>query len=159
MHVDTITYTDYAGNERTETFRFNLNQRELTRLGAELGILDAVVKEDAVDEKAAVQFLQDQPASKSFIFLDKIVLASYGKISQDGRRFEKNNGEYAQELSETPIYNDLLWDLILNPEKLSKFLEETIESIPENDREKATTAIEQFKERNSHANPIPPTVQ
>ena len=102
MLKKTITYTDYDGNQRTEDHYFHLNKAEIA--GIELahpGGLEVYVK----------RLTQEQAGAEIYrIFLDLIKL-SYGKKSDDGRRFMKSP-EITQSFTETEAFSQLIMELI-----------------------------------------------
>lgn len=112
MVEKTITYTDYNGVERTETFRFNLSEAE--RLEMELtttGGLSATVNK--------IIETQDVPALVK-IFKD-LLLKSYGEKSADGKRFIKND-ELREAFSQTEAYSIMFMELALEADKATEFI-------------------------------------
>lgn len=102
MLSKTITYTDYNGVERTETFYFNLSESELTRWAMSVeGGLHARLQR-IIDAKDNVAVMKE---------FDNIIAKSYGVKSDDGRRFEKSK-KITEEFMQTPAYDQLYMDLI-----------------------------------------------
>ena len=81
MLIKNITYTDYDGNERNETFYFNLSKAELMELEMSIDGGWAERIQQIVNAK-------DVP-TLSKIFKD-LILRSYGEKSPDGKRFVKS---------------------------------------------------------------------
>jgi len=54
-------------------------------------------------------------------FFKDLVLLSYGKKSDDGKRFVKSK-EISKEFSETPAYSDLFMELASDAEKAAEFV-------------------------------------
>ena len=78
MHKETITYNDYNGVERKETFLFNMNEAELIEMqDGTAGGLDQTIKK--------IIAAQDQGALISIF--KKLVLDAYGVKSDDGLLF------------------------------------------------------------------------
>lgn len=102
MLPKTITYTDYNGTERTETFYFNLTKSELTRwsMSVEGGLHERLQR--IIDAKDNVAVMKE---------FDNIIAKSYGVKSDDGRRFIKSE-EITEEFMQTPAYDQLYMDLI-----------------------------------------------
>jgi len=102
MLSKTITYTDYNGVERTETFYFNLSKSELTRwaMSVEGGLHERLQR--IIDAKDNVAVMKE---------FDNIIAKSYGVKSDDGRRFEKSK-KITEEFMQTPAYDQLYMDLI-----------------------------------------------
>ena len=112
MLIKTVTYVDYNGNERTETFNFNLTKAEMTEM--ELGVtgglttmLDNIVK--AKDTPALVREFK------------KLVLKAYGVKSPDGKRFIKSE-ELSTEFSQTEAYSQIFMELATDADAASKFV-------------------------------------
>ncbi len=112
MLKKTITYTDYDGVERTEDFYFNLSKAELTdmQLSTEGGLLTIIKK--IVNEKNTPELIR---------LFKKIILAAYGKKSDDGRRFTKND-EIREDFMSTEAYSIIYMELVSDPDKASEFV-------------------------------------
>lgn len=112
MVKKTITYTDYNGVERTEDFYFNLTKAELMEMQLSM-------------EGGMRAYIQRIMAAKSQLALvnlfKKILLLSYGKKSDDGRLFLKNDTIRA-EFEAHPVYSQIYTELSLNEEKAAEFI-------------------------------------
>ena len=102
MLVKEITYTDYDGNKRTEKFYFNLNESELAELelttpGGLREWLDKITK--SMDKVEIMKTFK------------KILMASYGEKSLDGKRLVKSE-ELSTAFTQTEAYNVLFLELI-----------------------------------------------
>lgn len=111
MFVHEITYTDFDGNERTEEVRFHLSPAELTELEATTpgGLkkqMDNIIKK------------KDGPAIMRYF--KKIVRMSYGKKSEDGRRFMKSE-EIWNDFAETQAYVELFMKLVTDEKFAQEF--------------------------------------
>lgn len=113
MLKKTVTYTDYDGNERTEDFYFNLTKAELTGLFNSInGGLQAYLD----------QILKSKDAPKIMDAFTKILAASYGVKSLDGRRFSKSDEIFA-EFKETEAYSQIFMELCTDSVAGAKFIE------------------------------------
>lgn len=115
MFSITETYTDYNGVEKTETFWFNLSQRELAKFAlGPSGGLDAVLAE----------IVSTNDTGRAMDLLEEIVLSAYGKRMPDGRfaKVDENGRRYADHFKETQVYDSLFMGLFLDPEKLIAFV-------------------------------------
>ena len=116
MLKKTITYTDYDGNQRTEDFYFNLTEAEITEMeySAEGGLsakLQRIIQS------------KDQPSIiKTF---KELILAAYGKKSDDGRRFIKNS-ETTEEFKSMEAYSILFMELATDADKAANFVNEIL---------------------------------
>ena len=112
MVKKTITYTDYNGVERTEDFYFNLTKAELMEMQLSM-------------EGGMRAYIQRIMAAKSQLALvnlfKQILLLSYGKKSDDGRLFLKNDTMRA-EFEAHPVYSQIYMELSLNEEKAAEFI-------------------------------------
>lgn len=112
MLKEKITYTDYFGDKRTETFCFNLNKAELADLqNFTAGGFDEYVKR--------IVAAKDVP-SLARIFKD-LVLRSYGEISPDGKRFIKSE-ELSTAFSQTEAFVELYMKLAQDDEYAMAFI-------------------------------------
>ena len=113
MYRKTIKYTDFNGNEREETFYFNLSKSECAKL--ELSTEGGLVE-------WARRMIQAQSGEEIINTFEKLVLMAYGEKSPDGRRFVKGeNMELAKAFKETPAYDILFMELITNDETMAEF--------------------------------------
>lgn len=111
MIKKTITYTDYNGEEITETFRFNLNKAELARMDmSEEGGMSQRLRRivESRDGKGIVETIRS------------LIRLSYGEISPDGRRFVKSEA-MADAFEQTEAYAELFMELCFNAEKAAEF--------------------------------------
>lgn len=112
MIAKTITYTDYNGLERTETFYFNLTEAEALEweMSAVGGLSEYIRKiVGANDIPSLVRFFKD------------IVLKAYGEKSADGRRFIKND-EVRDAFAQTEAYSKLFMELATDADKAAEFV-------------------------------------
>ena len=116
MFTKTITYKDYNGGSRTETYNFNLTTAEITemQLGTSGGLAEMLTKiVNANDTPSLIKIFKD------------LILKSYGVKSPDGRRFEKSE-ELSAAFSQTPAYSDLFMELATNDEAAWEFIKGTV---------------------------------
>lgn len=82
MFKTDITYTNFLGSEVTETLRFNLTETELMDL----------VRDDSMFDAGFLAYIsQEQDYYKMMDVLRKLIVVSYGEISEDGRYFRKTD--------------------------------------------------------------------
>ena len=106
------TYVDYNGNERTETFYFNLTKAEAIEM--------ELTKEGTLSEW--IQKVIDTNNVPEIISLFKeIVLKSYGEKSSDGRRFIKSR-ELSEAFSQTEAYSDIFMELATDANAAAEFV-------------------------------------
>lgn len=112
MYIKSITYTDYNGNERTETACFNLNEAELAELN--------LTTEGGYQEYLRnIVNAHDVPSIvKEF---KKLIQMSYGIKSPDGRRFVKNENA-TEEFFQTEAYSQFFIELATNEESITEFV-------------------------------------
>lgn len=112
MFTTTRTYKDYNGNERTEDFRFALNEAEVMEmeLGMEGGMGDYLKK---------IVNAKDTPSIMKIF--KELLLKSYGEKSPDGRQFVKSE-ELSKAFSETPVYSELFVELATDDKKAAEFI-------------------------------------
>lgn len=118
MLAKELTYTDFDGNERKETFYFNLTKAEIVEMEySEVGGFTAMIQNiiDAKDE------------SRIIALFKKLVLLAYGEKSADGKYFNKDeNIKYRFEHSQA--YSDIFMELATNTEAAVAFVNGIIPS-------------------------------
>lgn len=112
MYKRTITYKDYNGNERTEDYRFNLTEAELTKmqLGTSGGMAEMIKR-----------IIEKQDAPSIMAVLEELIDRSYGERSLDGKRFMKSK-ELTEEFKQTEAYSILFMDLVSDDVKAAEFV-------------------------------------
>lgn len=121
MLKKTIAYTDFNGVERTEDFYFNLTKAEIAEMELEIpGGMTAMI--DRITKS------QDTP-SLIKLFKD-LILRSYGKKSDDGRRFIKNQ-DVVDEFKDSEAYSELFMELATNADAASAFVNGIVPKVPE----------------------------
>ena len=112
MYKKTITYPDYNGEEIKEDFYFNLTKAEILEMQLE--------KEGGLAEK--IQAIVDSKNVPELIKIFKeLILRSYGKKSDDGKRFIKSP-ELSREFTQTEAYSELFMELATDSDAASAFL-------------------------------------
>lgn len=116
MYAKTVTYTDFNGKEQTEKVYFNLTKAEIIKLQASV---------DGGLSNAIARIQNGGDPYKIVPLFDKILLAAYGKKSEDGNRFIKNQ-MLAEEFSQTAAYDAIFTDLMTNKEAAEEFMTNVI---------------------------------
>lgn len=111
MVKKTYTYTDYNGNERTETHYFDLNESEVIEIEmlTDGGLVDTIKR--ITDEKHSREL---------YLFFKDFVLKTYGKKSPDGTLFLKDD-KIRHEFSCSIPYNMLVKELITDTQAAIDF--------------------------------------
>lgn len=107
-----ISYTDYDGNEREESFYFNLTESEIIEMEfSTTGGLTQMIE----------KIVETRDSTRIMSIFKEIILKSYGEKSADGRRFVKSR-EISEAFSQTPAYNKLFMELVTDAKKASDFV-------------------------------------
>jgi len=139
MIKKTIKYKDYNGNEREDVCMFNLDEAELMEMElSTTGGLSATIE----------KIVQEQDTAKIIAMFKDIVLKSYGKISDDGRRFIKNDA-VREEFQQSKAYSTLFMELAMDADAATKFIEGVID-VDQNDPRLA------LAKKNNNPIPAPP---
>lgn len=107
-----IKYTDYNGVEREETFYFNLTKAEL---------LEMELMRKGGLENYLKRIINEQDQIKLVEIFKELILKSYGKKSDDGKRFIKNP-ELTEEFVQSEAFSELYVELATNSEAASAFI-------------------------------------
>lgn len=127
MLVKKVKYTDYKGNQREEELYFNLSKAEV----AEMELSHQGGLSEKINRIVATQ------DSKEIINLFKdLIVKSYGVISDDGRRFIKND-QLREEFVQTEAYSELFMELASDADEAAKFVNGIIPQVE--DKKQVTT--------------------
>lgn len=120
-----MTYTDYNGMSRTETFYFNLTKLECLELnlGPSGGLEEYLNR--LVEEKDLKALIEE---------FKKFILAAYGVKSPDGREFIKNDQVRAS-FAQTEAFSDLFMRMASDAEFAANFIRATIPNVPDDTEE------------------------
>lgn len=118
MRKETIKYIDFDGNEREETFYFNLTRAECFKMNAETPgglatVLERIVKAN------------DSPTIYA-TFVD-LLSRAYGVKSDDGKRLVKSEALF-KAFTETNAYDELICKFFAAPGFAADFFNEVIPS-------------------------------
>ena len=112
MLAKKITYTNFNGEEVTETFYFNLTRAEVSEMqlnhpGGYAEYLERII--DSKDSKEIVDAFT------------KFILDAYGEKSDDGRFFDKSE-EMKKRFHTSEAYSVLLMEMLEDPNKAANFI-------------------------------------
>ena len=141
MLTKTVKYTDYNGNERTETLNFHLTKAEIAEMELSMpGGMSVTIQRiiEAQDTKELIALFKD------------LLLKSYGVKSPDGRRFIKND-ELREEFSQTEAYSEMFMELATDAKAASDFvngiipadMQEQLKNMPEDVKKQIEAATNQ----------------
>lgn len=112
MIKKTISYTDLFGNEKTEDLYFNLTIMELADIDA---------RYEGGLEKHINNIIKKKDGRQLAELIKDMILTSYGEISEDGRKFIKN--EDIKEAFDNSIpFEELYTELLTNEDEAEKFI-------------------------------------
>lgn len=112
MIKETITYTDFNGVERTETFLFNMSKPEIVKMQESAkGGYDVQLQSLAAGANGAL----------IMEFFENFIKNAYGEKSDDGRRFMKSE-EISRAFMETPAYEVLFEKLVTDADAAGTFV-------------------------------------
>lgn len=116
MYAKKIKFTDFNGNEREQTFYFNLTKAELTemQLSHEGGLQEYLQR-----------IIDSQKTTEIADIFKKLILMAYGEKSDDGMRFIKKDpvrGRLSDEFEQTDAYSELFMELAQNESAASEFI-------------------------------------
>lgn len=121
MIKKTITYTDYNGNHRTESFWFNLTKAEVTRM--EMSVQGGMA--EMID-----RIIDAQDAPSLISTFETMIQKSYGVKTPDGRGFVKRP-EDLEAFMATEAYSELFMELVTNATAAAEFVNGIMPNDPE----------------------------
>lgn len=108
----TVTYEDYNGEKRTESFYFHYTEAE---------ILDMEMSEEGSFADRIQRIIDAKDKTALMKLIKKFVIDAYGVKSEDGKRFMKNE-EVKAAFLECPAYSDIFMDMVTNDEIAAEFV-------------------------------------
>lgn len=137
MFKHTISYTDYNGTERNETFYFNFSKAELMEreLSTTAGIEQKLRMMIATGDNETIV--------KTF---KNLILDSYGIKSEDGKRFIKSK-ELRDKFEQSEAYSELFIDMLANKDDIqTKFINGVIagKAVPTMDENEAIAKLKEL---------------
>lgn len=112
MIKKTVTYKDYGGRERTESFYFHFTEAE---------ILDMEMSTEGSFSTRVQRMVDAKDTSSLLQIIKKFVLDAYGVKSEDGRRFVKND-EVRADFKDCPAYSTIFMRLVTNDVEAAEFV-------------------------------------
>lgn len=112
MLKKTITYKDYNGETRAEDHFFNLTQAECMEM--ELSTTGGM-------QQLIERIVSEKDNAKIVSMFKKIILASYGIKSPDGKYFRKSP-EISKDFESTEAYSVLFMELATNGDAAAEFV-------------------------------------
>ncbi len=112
MLKKTIKFKDLDGNDVVEDFYFNLSKAEVTKMELSYpgGLAEYLKK-----------VLETQNGAEIIVTFERFIKESYGKRSEDGRRFIKNP-EVLAEFVDTDAYSEMFMELCTNADAGAEFV-------------------------------------
>lgn len=102
-----ITYVDFNGDERTETFYFNMTKTELTELDIESGGTLA---------EGLKRMIRTQDAAGLALFFKNLIIRAYGEKSDDGRFFDKGDDySLGKRFTRTNAFDKMFTEMLSDP--------------------------------------------
>lgn len=107
-----ITYTDFNDVEVAEEFHFHLSKADLVEMEAQQrgGLQAHLTKIIETNDGAAI-----------ISEFKKLIMQSIGKVSEDGKRFEKSD-EIRDNFRQSPAYSELFMELATNADAAANFV-------------------------------------
>lgn len=112
MIKKTIKYEDYNGVEREEDFYFNLNKAE---------VMEMQLNQDGGLAEKIQEIVKAKDVPSIIKMFKELLLKSYGKKSDDGRLFIKNE-KLREEFEQSPAFPEIYIELATDADKASEFV-------------------------------------
>ena len=98
MFRTTVKYKDYTDNDQEEVLRFNIDEDEM---------LDLIAEDVAFNPAFLSVVANDQDLQSMYRVIRKLILHSYGELSEDGKKFRKSP-EIMSDFAHSAAYKALL---------------------------------------------------
>jgi hypothetical protein len=98
MFKTTVKYKDYADIDQEEILRFNIDEDEM---------LDLIAEDVAFNPAFLSVVAADQDPQSMYRVIRKLILHSYGELSEDGKKFRKSP-EIMNDFAHSAAYKALL---------------------------------------------------
>lgn len=136
MLKQTVKFEDFNGNQVEEDLYFNFTRNEVIDMEMKEG-------ESTSDRLKRIGKANDAPAA--YREMRSLILAAYGKKSEDGRKFLKSD-EIRDDFESSAAYDQFIWDLFQDIDKMTAFIngilpQEALKQAMEN-REARTMKLE-----------------
>lgn len=112
MYTLNQKYTDYNGVEREERFYFNLNKAEVVELE---------LSKDGGTSEYLEKIIAAKDIREAIGYFKKLLLASYGTKTDDGKGFKKS-AELRDQFESSAAYPEIYMLLATNAEEGAKFV-------------------------------------
>lgn len=116
MYKKKIKFTDFNGNEKEQTFLFNLTNAELIELEASV---------DGGLREYAQRIVETEKTTELVQLFKRLILMSYGEKSDDGMRFIKkaiDGHKLSDDFEQTEAYSELFTELATNTDSAIEFV-------------------------------------
>lgn len=113
MIKQSIKYDDYHGNEVTEDFYFNLTKLE---------IMEMEISFEGGLQKHIEKLTETNSGVEVYHLFKDIIMKSYGKKSDDGRRFIKNE-ELTTDFEQSPALAELIFGFLSDSQDAAQFIQ------------------------------------
>lgn len=110
MFQTTVSYKDFDGHERTETLYFNITEQQMR---------DLYQDDPDFSEKALSNIVEAKDPGEMLRVMKKLILASYGEKSADGKVHKKNK-EIRENFECSAAFEQLMDDIMYKADE--KFL-------------------------------------
>lgn len=122
MLTKEITYTDLNGNQRTDTYYFNLTKAELLEY-------DSSFEDGVLNYLTFLTKNGDKMKGKLVLAFKDLILRSYGEKTPNGR-FIKNE-ELREAFAASEAYSELFMEITSSEEAAANFINAIIPQVPE----------------------------
>ena len=102
MFQTTVKYTDFDGHERSETLYFNITEQQMR---------DLYQDDPDFSEKALTSIVEGSDTAEMLRIMKKLILASYGEKSADGKVHKKNK-EIRENFECSAVFEQLMDDIM-----------------------------------------------
>lgn len=113
MLVKTISYTDFAGVEKTKDLYFHLGKVDVLKLQYSVGAGKSYLDE-------LTRLIEEKDYGAIIASIEEVLLLSYGELSSDNEHFVKDS-EKTKLFRNSPMFDTIFFEFLEDPSKFMDF--------------------------------------
>lgn len=144
MFKKIITYKDFNDRVQQEPIFLNISKTELTslELDAEGGFANYILK--------MIECRNDKNDKELARLVKRLLLMSYGEISEDGKKFRKSS-EISEDFEQSALFDKYYIDLLTDDKQLIEFLKGIMPALTAEQQKQVDAEVSEFMKDHTNA--------